>query len=416
MTLLLWIPITLLTVAIRLGMWVTKLTSRLALATAKEIQAEVKKNTKVDTGSNEVTEKVKDTVSTGKKVVKGTAKAVTGTTEFAVRTTKITMRVATTTVKIGIRAVKLGVKALKALIMLLKLLIQLITWLAGIIASMGLVALVIVIVLVIVVVAGGVFSTLWDDKITVKVDNSTTVVNTANKTAGSSSATITGDLSDLDTKKINYEVKYNGSSHKKGIKTNLTRADVKKMINILIKKENTMARGGSTVSKYLYYTQTNSFGRGSTCSTVAFDDMNKDGALSSSKNMKCMAGLRLSDKRVYGVDCSSFIGWFYATLFSAYDKDNENLDDLANWFAGFRSTDYQSSEYCTKISKDEVQAGDIKFTPANGKHGANHVVLCIDKDKCIGASSSKTGIKVGNLAYYDDAGAYYRPNFKFADE
>lgn len=418
LTLLLWIPLTLITVVIRLGLAVTKLTSRLALATAKEIQANVNENTKVNTGSDAIQDKIKDTVSTGKKAVKGTARVMTGTAKTAVKTTKIAMKVANTTVKIGTRTLKIGVKTLKLTIQLLKLFIQFISWLAGVIASFGTVAIIVVVFMVVIVVAGGVFTTFWDDKITVTVDSSQSVTNTANSTSSkdSSATTVSSDLSVLDTKKINYEVKRSKCKYKKNVKTNLVRKDVTKLANLLMNKDNTVSRGNSTVCKYFYYSQACAFGRNSACGSAEFSKINTAGQISSSKSVKSMAGIMLTDKRMYDVDCSSFIGWFYATLFTAYDKDNEDIDELANWFAGFVSTDYKASKYCTKISKKDVKPGDIKFTPAGGKHGSNHVVLCISKDKCLGASSSRTGVKLGNLSYYDDAGDYYRPNFKFADD
>lgn len=463
-TFLVWIPITLLIVVVRLAIKVASLTAKLAIFSAKKTAVNTVKMgykgvkkidrdeelVEVDKGTkfvNRVSSVTKGAVSGGARASKNTIKDATRlgvntvkktykTGKRAVRTTyrtgkstlkvaKVGTRVAFKTGKVVVKAVpkvatstvKLSVSLLRFVIMAIHFLIVAISTLTSVVISMGAVVAVCVLLLTVVVVAGGVFMSFWDDDIGVHTKRAEIVVNQSTNKSGSGDDKLTignAKLEDLDTAVLNYEVNASKSSHKKNCSTSLSRKDLTKFANLLMGKGNTISRGGATVCKYLCYNQDRAWGRYPDPLVIDMESFSKSGKVVNAGNFKSKAGIPFSKNKIFTMDCSTFIGWFYATFFVAYDKDNKDLDELANWYIGLSSGDYDRADLNEKIDRKDLKPGDVIHVTS--PHG--HVCLYIGNGKVIGASQSSTGIKLGNLSYYENNStvSYHRPYFKFRGE
>lgn len=411
LTLLLWIPITLITIIIRLGMAVTRLTGKLALATAEEIRVNVEKNITTNTGSNDIVDKAKDSISTGKRRIKRVTRSVGRGTKNTLKVARYTGKIAKVAVKAGKTTVKLGIQATKTAIAFLKLVIQFLAWVTGIIASMGTVSIIIIVSLMVVTVAGGVFTTLWGDDIKVATDSSS--ISNVNEVQKSSSV-ISDDLEALDVDNLDYII--GSSDRKEGIKSSLSRSEVKKFANLLMDKNNTFKckYGNKVINKYIGYKWGGFHGNtnlwdvdermGYLKKNIMDTEIIKTLVDSSSKKLR--AGLYIKQNKTVHADCSGFVTWFYGTLFSAYDS-SKNTDKLANWFYGINSQ-VQNHSGCVKaIAKSELKPGDI----CNNNH---HIVIYIGNNKIIHSAETKSGVMISDLG--SGYTGFYRPKFKFADD
>lgn len=397
-------------------------TARLSVKAIKNTPKAVKVAYKAGKGSLKATKTgVRLGVKAAKKVpkiAKNTYKVGKLTVKVAKTGVKTTVRVIKTVPKVVEAGARLTVTAIRLLILLIKALITAISALISVIASMGIIGVVCVVILTVAVVAGGVFMTFWDDVIEIQTKVVEYIDNMGvNKSGSSGDDKVTignPKLEDLDIAVLKYKVDKSKSSHKKNCSTSLSRKDVTKFANLLMGKGNTMSRGGATVCKYLCYSQTNSWGRASSCNVIDLDKFSKSATVVNSGTLECKAGIPFSKSKVYVMDCSTFIGWFYATFFVAYDRNNKDIDELANWYIGLRSIDYDRTDLNKKIDRKDLKPGDIIHVTS--PHG--HVCMYIGNGKCIGASQDSTGIKLGNLSYYESNStvSYHRPYFKFRGE
>lgn len=88
-----------------------------------------------------------------------------------------------------------------------------------------------------------------------------------------------------------------------------------------------------------------------------------------------------------GADCSGFVMMSYVNALGIK----------------LPRTSYDQGEYCKRISKDKLQAGDLVFFRTGKADRVSHVGIYIGDDKIIHASSSR-GVVIDNLSgkYYVD--------------
>lgn len=421
LTLLVWLPLTALTLVIRLVLTLSKYSAKLAISTSKGIIRGAKDGVGkvadeiLPDSTKEKVYRAKNGVRRVKSVGRASARVGIKGTKIVYKTGKTVTKATVKTAKLAVGTVRMSVKALQFIIMTIHIIISAIATLISAITAIGISMLAVILILLVAVVGGGVFMSFWDDDIGVHTKKNTTVVNqstNSGNSSGDNKVTIGNPkLEDLDTAVLNYEASASKSSHKKNCSTSLSRKDVTKFANLLMGKGNTISRGGATVCKYLCYSQTGSWGRSSNVNVIDLESFSKSGTVVNSGTFKCKAGIPFSKSKIYVMDCSTFIGWFYATFFVAYDRDNKDLDELANWYLGLRSSSYVDTNLNKQISEKELKPGDVI-------HVEGHVCLYIGNGKCIGASQASTGIKLGNLSYYASQSdvTYWRPYFKFRGE
>ena len=418
LTLVLWIPLVLVVVSIRLVIFEIKLAKKLALSSVKELKVNTNREIRDTEVGSDVIERTKDKV-TGSELrarsIVGRAGSRTGSlVSNVIKSPAKIVEHTKKTVKVSTGATKTVAKGItmtaKLLIRFIKALVAVIQLLASFIVSMGLAGIVIVSVVVVLVVGGGVLSIFWDDTINVKVasNNQTRIVN-----RGTSSKSVSMDLAELDVGTIKYKPTY--CSKKQGVRTNLSRDSVTKLANLLLSKENSFkSKSGENLCKYIGY----EFGAlhgdraymwdvDSRVNYLKANVMTSYGVLHSkcSGTTDMRAGLFVKDNKAFHADCSTFVTWFYATLFSAYDRDNKDFKTLANWFYGITSQVQTYPNTVTKISRKDLKPGDI----CNNGH---HITIYIGNNKVVHDSGMKSGVKISSNTYE----GFYRPNFKFADD
>lgn len=417
LTLVLWIPLVLVVVSIRLVIFEIKLAKKLALSAVKELKVNTNRETRDTEVGSDVIERTKDKV-TGSELrarsIVGRARSRTGSMLSNVIKSPVKMVEHTKkTVKVSTGSTKTVAKGItmtaKLLIRFIKALVAVIQLLASFIASMGLAGIVIVSVVVVLVVGGGVLSAFWDDTINVKVaSNKTQIVN-----RGTSSKSVSMDLAELDVDTIKYKPTY--CSKKQGVRTNLSRDSVTKLANLLLSKENSFkSKSGENLCKYIGYeygalhgNKSNMWNIDNRVTYLKSNVMTTYGVLHSkcSGTTDMRAGLFVKDNKAFHTDCSTFVTWFYATLFSAYDRDNKDFKTLANWFYGITSQVQSYPNTVTRISRKDLKPGDI----CNNGH---HITIYIGNNKVVHNSGMKSGVKISSNSYE----GFYRPNFKFADD
>lgn len=242
-------------------------------------------------------------------------------------------------------------------------------------------------------------------------------------------------LSQIDQSRLNF--KLDNSNHTPYLSTKVARKDFTNLANLLAYGENSFVNSrGDNASKYIGYM----FG-GYHYLNYELPIQKYIQTMASSPNLTNLiavsteldnvyyAGLKVSENKTIFMDCSGFVAWYYATLFTSIDGSNENLDTLANWFYNsVTSSNYIKDFNCERVAFNDLKPGDLLVRTYKDSRGQSrgHVGIVINKDEYIHASTEDVGIiisKVTNGSFANSSGyrkdvnaTGYRPKIKFYED
>lgn len=337
------------------------------------------------------------------------------------------------------KAIKATARTLKGVVKIqyyvIKAIIYLLRLVASLIASVGLLNIAVLLILVVTVLVGVTLITTEDtnDFSLRSSNNRASHINIQDINSYTNAGTLK-TLSRIDMGRLDFTLGY--SDKKPDLATKVLRSDFTDLAYLLTTLDNSFInhRGKST-SKHIGYMFGGYHYLNYETSIGSYVDLMK-----SKPNLKALkgisteittgykAGVMFSEHKTIFMDCSGFVAWYYATIFTSLDYDNENLDTLANWFNGsVSSSNYKTGFNCTEVTYYNLKPGDILVKSyKDGETLKGHVAVVISDTDYIHASSESAGVFISKIADGNFAtskgfkkeqnATAYRPKIKFADD